>query len=190
MIWIVEVFDARTASVAEQRFQPGIERLLHVEVFDHRFDRPDRPGPVRRRTSVALQQRSKADGPLDVGPFGLLVVRDFFQHVAHAVGQRRLGGVGHGDRQSAGCRLAAAMPAPMMPAPIDADRADSAAARRRSGRRPVFFVVVGEEEDIDQGPIDRRAEQAGHPFGLLIAGRVERRPAAPSITSSAASGAG
>ena len=82
------------------------------------------------------------------------------------------------------------MPAPMMPAPTTPTDLIGRGATSGRSTPVIFLVAVGEEEDVDQGPIDRRAEQAGHPFGFLLAGRVDVEPAAPSITSSAASGAG
>ena len=83
------------------------------------------------------------------------------------------------------------MPWPMMPAPItptDLDRPRLDVAAVDAG---VFLVAIGEEENVDQRAIDRRAEQLGHRLRLRPRRRRRRRarPRRASI-SSAASGAG
>ena len=62
-----------------------------------------------------------------------------------------------------------------MPAPTTLTDADRARDHAAAVDALIFLVVVSEEEDIDQGTIDRRAEEAGHSFGLLLAGFVERK---------------
>ena len=57
------------------------------------------------------------------------------------------------------------MPAPITPTELIGLRLDVGLRDAR-----VFLVAVGEEENVDQGPIDRRAEQLGHALGFLLAG--------------------
>ena len=65
------------------------------------------------------------------------------------------------------------MPAPMMPAPntpTDLIGFGLTFASRDAG---VFLVAIGEEEDVDQRAIDRRAEQLGNALGFGLAGRFD-----------------
>ncbi len=123
---------------------------------------------------VALSRGAKRIARCGVGSLRLFVVRHFFQHVSDAVGQCRLGRVGHGDRNLPP-QIGRDDAGPHDAGTDHRDRSDLAGRHAGAIDPLIFLVVVGEEEDVDQGPIDGRAEQAGHSFGLLIAGFVERQ---------------
>ena len=69
------------------------------------------------------------------------------------------------------------MPAPMMPAPTTPTDLIGFGLTSGFVDAGVFLVAVGEEEDVDQRPIDRRAEQVGQTLGLCSQAASRSPPA-------------
>ncbi len=100
VIGIVDVFERGWRRRASSGSSRANSCCLASRLFDDRFD--DDVGVAQLDVGQrAVHERGQLDGPLHVGAFELLVVRDFVQHALHAARQCRLIGIHERDGNAA-----------------------------------------------------------------------------------------
>ena len=171
VIGIVEVFDARIASSRSS----GSSRAKSC-CLASRFSMI--ASTMRSRVAEldvgerAVHQRREFDGPLHIGAFDLLVVRQ----LRSARPARRERAASRLESMMATgmprFTLAAAMPCPITPAPTTP--ADVILCGSTPLATPGSFLLRSrEEKHVEQRSIDRRAEELGEFLGFHLAGRFE-----------------
>ena len=139
--------------------------------------------------SVPFTSGASSTARLHVGAFDLLVVRDFVQHALHAAGERRLVGVHERDGDAAldvrgGDALAHDAGAD------DAGRRDLLRLDIRRRRRCLSCCGRCRKNTLSSARLIGEPNSLANSSASIWQAVSTSTPAAPSITSSAASGAG
>ena len=156
--------------VAHQRLEPSEELLLGV-AFSMIASTMMSEWHSSMSESVPFTSGASSTARFTSGPLICLLYATSFKHTLHAAGERFSARIHDGDRDAAldvGRRDA-------LPHHAGADNAGRRNLVRLDalGDTGVFLVAVGEEEHIQQRPIDRRAEELGEFLGLHLAGGFE-----------------